>query len=415
VSAPAGVTRRAPHDLSVRTRFWVLSALRWLPTGLIIPVSVLLPLDRGLTLAEVGASMAAQGIVVLILELPTGSLTDTLGRRPVLLVSAAVALVAILVTSSATTFWGFALAWGLMGVFRALDSGPLEAWFVDAERAAGADQARIAGGLSSAGAVTGLAIAIGALLGGGLVAWAPRLGAPPLVLPLWVAAGVVLLQLAAAAMLVTDPPRTPEAPPARWTATLRDGLRMVARPGALRRLAGVSALTGIGMWAFEVMMPVRLEDFMGGAADAGAAMGPVTASAWGVSAVGAGLTAVAARHWATRRITVWLLVLQVVAVVGMALAGGPATLVATFLAVYLVHTGAGSTFNALVHDEVADSHRATALSIMSLAMQGAGAVATVTLGLVADRAGPPAALLAGAAAIALGAALLAVRPRSLAG
>ena len=32
----------------------------------------------------------------------------------------------------AHSFWQFALAAGLMGVYRALDSGPLEAWYVDA-------------------------------------------------------------------------------------------------------------------------------------------------------------------------------------------------------------------------------------------------------------------------------------------
>src|SRR5256885_1495421 len=56
----------------------------WLPVGLMMPVSVLLPLERGPTLAEAGSVAAVQGIVVMILELPTGGLTDALGRRPVL-------------------------------------------------------------------------------------------------------------------------------------------------------------------------------------------------------------------------------------------------------------------------------------------------------------------------------------------
>jgi MFS family permease len=396
--------------MSLRTRFWLLTALRWFPTGLIIPVSVLLPLARGLSIAQVGATMAAQGVVVLLLELPTGSLTDTLGRRPVFLLSAGVAIASLLVKSVATTFAGFAVAWALQGVFRALDSGPLEAWYVDADRAAGADQARIARGLSSAGAVTGLAIAAGALLGGGLVAWTPGGGAAALAAPVQAAAVVTLLQLVAGAALMREAPRPADAPPPAWIATLRDGLRMVLAPGALRRLAGVSALTGIGMVAFEVFMPVRLEAFTGQSTQAGAAMGPVTAAAWAASAAGAAATAALVRRVAPRRLSTGLYAVQALAVVGMALAGGPAALVAAFLAVYLVHVGAGSTYNALVHDEVADSHRATALSVMSLAMQGAGAVANVGLGLVAEHAGAPAALVVGAVGIAAGAALLAAPP-----
>ena len=68
--------------MTVRTRFLVLLGLRWLPVGLMIPVSVLLMLERGLSLAQAGSVAAIQGITVMILELPTGGLTDALGRRP---------------------------------------------------------------------------------------------------------------------------------------------------------------------------------------------------------------------------------------------------------------------------------------------------------------------------------------------
>ena len=66
-----------------------------------------------------------------------------------------------------------------MGVFRALDSGPLEAWFVDTVHATtpGADVDR---SLAAEGTVLGASIAVGALISGGLVYWNPlrvRLGA----------------------------------------------------------------------------------------------------------------------------------------------------------------------------------------------------------------------------------------------
>jgi MFS family permease len=77
------------------TRYLVLLALRWLPVGIIVPISVLLPLDRGLTLAQVGALSAVQGVTVMLLELPTGGLSDSLGRRPVLLLAGVVDLTAL--------------------------------------------------------------------------------------------------------------------------------------------------------------------------------------------------------------------------------------------------------------------------------------------------------------------------------
>jgi MFS transporter, DHA1 family, tetracycline resistance protein len=166
------LTRRA-----AQWRFLVLTALRWGPVGLFIPVFVLLPLDRGLTLSEVGLTVAVQGLVVLMLELPTGGLADAWGRRPVLVLAGIVAVASTALFLSASSVAGFALAYLLQGVYRALDSGPLEAWYVDAVHVANdgdrdrhGTEREIERGLSRAGAVLGVAIAAGALAGGGLVA-----------------------------------------------------------------------------------------------------------------------------------------------------------------------------------------------------------------------------------------------------
>ncbi len=80
---------------SARRRYLLLTSLRWLPVGLMIPISVLVPLSRGLSLTEIGLVFAAQGLVVLALELPTGGLSDSLGRRPVLLLASVVALLSL--------------------------------------------------------------------------------------------------------------------------------------------------------------------------------------------------------------------------------------------------------------------------------------------------------------------------------
>ncbi|HET9085092.1 MAG TPA: hypothetical protein VFN41_11890, partial [Candidatus Limnocylindrales bacterium] len=78
---------------SLRRRFLALVSLRWLPVGFLMPIFVLVPLSRGLSLTEIGVVFAAQGLVVLALELPTGGLSDALGRKPVLLIASGVAIV----------------------------------------------------------------------------------------------------------------------------------------------------------------------------------------------------------------------------------------------------------------------------------------------------------------------------------
>ena len=54
-----------------------------------------------------------------------------MGRRPVYLAAAVINVVAMTAYAVAQSFWAFVVAGALMGAFRALDSGPLEAWFVD--------------------------------------------------------------------------------------------------------------------------------------------------------------------------------------------------------------------------------------------------------------------------------------------
>ena len=80
---------------AVRRRYLTLVAMRWFPTGLLIPVFVLLPLERGLSLSEIGLAAAGQGLIVLFLELPTGGLADSLGRKQVLMASTLVGVTSV--------------------------------------------------------------------------------------------------------------------------------------------------------------------------------------------------------------------------------------------------------------------------------------------------------------------------------
>ena len=49
---------------TIRRRYLVLHGLRWLPSGLLIPVIVLLMLERGIGLSQIGLIFAIQGFVV---------------------------------------------------------------------------------------------------------------------------------------------------------------------------------------------------------------------------------------------------------------------------------------------------------------------------------------------------------------
>ncbi len=390
--------------MTLRHRFLLLLALRWYATGLIIPVSLLLPLERGLTVADVGLAMAAQGVVVIVLEVPSGALTDAWGRRPVFLTSAVLAITAYAVTFVAQSLAAFALAWAISGVFRAFDSGPLEAWFVDAEHARGAAD-EVPRGLAAAGGVISAAIAVGALTTAGLLRVLPSTGEAALATPYLVAIAVVVAQIGCAWALMrpTAPTHTPSL--GGWRDALVGGVQ-VAFGRRLRLLSGSMVLVGVAIAALELLMPVRLEEFTADASRAASVFGVVSSAAWGLAALGAFLTARALRHWGPALLTPVLFVVEGLGLVLMAAATGVGVLVAAYWLCYLVHTSSGATYNSLVHDRVDDARRGTALSVASMAFLGAGAAGGVGLGALAEATDASTALVVGAGAMVAAAALV---------
>ncbi|MCW2823371.1 MAG: transporter [Aeromicrobium sp.] len=402
--------------MSLRARFWLLAGIRWLSTGFIVPVAALLPLDRGLTVAEYGTVAAVQGITVLVLELPTGGFADAIGRRPVWIASAVVAFVSYGVYALAQTPAVFAVATALAGAYRALDSGPLNAWFVDAVHDREPEQTRsavVANGLSGYASVVGLAIATGAVLSAALVAWAPLGDGQALVVPYWVAAALSVVQIGAAVVLM-DEDRSARigglVGAIRATpAAILDGTRLLLGSRVLRALVAVEIFWGFGMIAFETLTPIRLSELLGDRDAAAALMGPVTAAAWGVSALGAAMVPLLLRRWSMVAVSVALRLVQGATVVAMGIAGGPVGLVAGLFATYAVHSAAGAIHETLLHEQVGNEQRATVLSLGSMVLHPGASIGLVVLGAVATAASTGAAIVVGGLVLALAAPLFLVR------
>jgi predicted MFS family arabinose efflux permease len=392
-----------------RRRYLILVALRWLPTGLLIPVTVLLALSRGLSLTEIGLVFSIQGLVVLVLELPTGGLSDALGRRPVLILASVVGLFAVGLLYIADSVAMFAASTFLMGVFRALDSGPLEAWYVDATLAV-EPGAEIEKGLSAGSAVLSVAIAIGALTSGALVALDPFDSVPTLALPILVALLLGVVNLVAIVALMH------EVRIARGVGAVADSVRAVPRVvgdgiGLLRgsqvllALVGVELFWGFAMITFETLFPIRLSETLGDADQAAAIMGPVSSIAWFAAAAGAaGVVLVSGRIGVARSAAV-LRVVQGAAVVAMGLIAGPVGVVMAFLACYMAHGASNPMHTTLLHREVDGPHRTTVLSMNSMVSQPAGALGAITLAAIADGTSISTAMVVGGIICALAAPL----------
>jgi hypothetical protein len=387
--------------LSLRSRYLLLQALRWLPRGLPVPVLVLLPLHRGLTLAQLGVVSSVLGLVALVLELPTSGLADAAGRRPVLIGATVFGLASLGALATARSVGGFLLAFTLFGVYQALDSGPLDAWYVD--RALAADpEAAIEHGLSRAGVVTGLAVGAGSAAGGGLVA----LGSvDALRLPVLAAMVLQAVSLIATAGLIREGGR-----PARWHPVRDSGRAAGAAATLVRRDRIVLALVlaellwGFGGVAYETLLPVRLAGIVGAGA-AGSLLGPATAAAWLISSAGAAAVPLLARWLGLAGAAAALRIGQGLAVVGMALLGGPVGVLAAFLLCYVVHGAANPVHSSLLHRRADASFRSSLVSVNAMVGRFGFALGAVTLTAVAGAGGVRLAMLAGAAVLAAAAPL----------
>ncbi|GAB3068453.1 hypothetical protein GCM10027080_06460 [Pedococcus soli] len=398
--------------LQARRVLLLLTFTRWFPVGLTIGVTTLLVLERGMSLAQLGVIFSMQGFVVLGLELPTGGFADALGRRPVLVASAVVALVSGLVFITSHTFTGFVVALLLQGVFRALDSGPLESWYVDTAHAE--DPAiPVEDGLSRAGTVLGLAIASGALVSGGLIAWHPVRALRALEFPYWCAIGFYAVHLAAVAVLVREPVTHVDSTgfhralaSARQAPTVVvDGLRTLRTSRVLLALVLVEVFWSVGMIAFETFMPVRLAELAGGETEAGALMGPVSAAAWGLFAVGSAAAGLASRRIGVAWTAVLARVLNGAFIVVMGLMLGTVGLITAFLVTYTLHGSGGPVHSTLLHRQAEARNRTTVLSMNSMIAGGAFSLGMLVLGPFAESTSTAMAIIVAGAFSILGAAL----------
>ncbi|MEO5609905.1 MAG: MFS transporter [Ornithinibacter sp.] len=395
-----------------RRTLLVLTFTRWFPVGLTIGLTTLLPLERGMTLAQIGVIFAMQGFVVLGLELPTGGFADALGRRPVLVASAVVSLVSAVVVVTAQGFTAFVVALLLQGVFRALDSGPLESWYVDTAQADDPGVA-VEDGLSRAGTVLGVSIATGALISGGLITWHPVQTASALVLPYLCAIALFGVHLVAVTLLVREPRshldsrglRRAVASARQAPGVVVGGLRLLATSRVLLALVLVEVFWSVGMIAFETLMPVRLSELAGGETRAGALMGPVSAAAWGLFAVGSAAAGRASKRIGVARVALAARIFNGVLVVVMGLMAGPIGLITAFLLTYTLHGAAGPVHATLLHRQAEAGNRTTVLSMNSMAAGGAYSLGLLVLGPLAEATSTATAMIAAGAFSILGAAL----------
>jgi MFS family permease len=393
VSEPAAP--QVPSTRRILTGYFVLSGLYTLSAAAIWGVNTLFLLDAGLSFFEVFLANAAFSAGMVLFEVPTGVVADTLGRRVSFLLSLVVlAVTTLLYVALAEVDAGvvaFAVVSVLMGLGFTFYSGAMEAWLVDALAVTG-HHGPLDGIFARGQQITGAAMLVGTV-GGGL------LGQIDLSLPYLVRSGLLVAVFGIAYAVMHDVGFTPRRVtvaelPSAVARNARDGVAYgwAQRPLRLLMLASFFQL-GFSMWAFYASQPYML-DLLG--SDAVWFAGLVTAGIALSTIAGNQLVEVLSRRCG-RRTT--LLLGAATVETGAAVALG---LVSSFWlalpALLLIMGASGVTSpvrQAYLHQVVPSDKRATVVSFDSMISNTGGVGGQVGLGALGESRSVGAAFVAG--------------------
>ena len=239
--------------------------LHWGAVGIVSPVLVLMAMSKGAPLEGVGVVMAAMSIAAVALELPSGMLSDLLGRKRVYLASLAISLAGYALMLSARSMAAVCAAASIYGVARAFSSGSIEALYIDSfiERRG---KERLPALMTAMGVGETLGLAVGALAGGFIpMLWA-RLApsADPYDGNLIAQAAIAVALFALTAL--SSPVEARRSGKATTLRSLVAGTAAVVRdiPVISRLLAG-AVFWGVSFSAIEAYWQPRLGTVLGGA------------------------------------------------------------------------------------------------------------------------------------------------------
>jgi MFS family permease len=369
---------------TIQRTYLVLLLGNTLAASLIWGINTIFLLDAGLSNLEAFAANAFFTAGMVLFEVPTGIVADTVGRRASYLLGtvtlAASTLLYVLLWQLEAPLWAWAVASILLGLGFTFFSGAVEAWLVDALTATG-----YAGDMESVfgrgQVVSGVAMLTGSVAGGFIAAHS-SLGAP------FVLRGAILVAMFAVAfVLMHDVGFTPEKggrPLVEMRRIAAASIEYGWRVPAVKWLMVESLFTGgVGIYGFYALQPYLLELY--GDPKAYQIAGLVAAIVAGAQILG-GLAAPRIRRLFRRR-TSALILTAALSTIALGLMG----LVQSFWAVIAFTVVWGLLFAATMpirqtymNGLIPSRQRATILSFDSLMSSSGGVWAQPVLGRAAD-------------------------------
>jgi MFS family permease len=397
-----------PHPQTIIRTYWVLLLGNTLAASLLWGINTIFLLDAGLSNLEAFAANAFFTAGMVLFEVPTGIVADTVGRRASYLAGTVTLTLATLLYvwmwDVRAAFWLWALASLALGLGFTFFSGAVEAWLVDALHATG-----FTGELETVfgrGQIVGGAAMLTGSLGGGVLAKEVSLG-----FPFVLRAAVLALMFVVAWVLMRDIGFTPERrgrPLAEMRRIARASIDQGWRVPPVKWLMVQGLVTGgVGIYGFYALQPYLLELY--GDPQAYVIAGLSAAIVAGAQILG-GLSAPRIRARFKRRTSALLLValLSAVTLLGLGLLEHFWAAIALAVAWALLFAATVPIRQAYLNALIPSRERATILSFDSLTTSTGGVWAQPVLGRAADAWGYPASYLIGSAIALAGVPFLAL-------
>jgi len=398
--APVLTSRR------ILTGYFTLAGLYTLSAALIWGVNTLFLLDAGLSFFEVFVANAAFSAGMVLFEIPTGVIADTLGRRVSFLLSvtvlAATTLLYVALAQIDAGVVAFSVVSVLMGLGFTFYSGAMEAWLVDALSATGY-HGLLDRVFARGQQITGAAMLVGTV-GGGL------LGQVDLSVPYLVRSALLAAVFVVAYIVMHDVGFTPRRVtagelPGEVARNARAGVEFGWGQPSLRLLMLAGLVQGsFLMWGFYASQPYLLELLD---SDAIWIAGLVAAGVALATIVGNQIVRVASRYCG-RRSTLLLAAAAVGsgAAIVMGLAGSFWVALPALLLVMGAMGVTSPVRSAYLHQVVPSEQRATVVSFDSMVTNVGGIGGQVGLGALGEARSVGTAFVAGGLVTALALPLL---------
>ena len=373
-----------PTPERIQRTYLLLMFGNTLAASFIWGINTIFLLDAGLSNLEAFAANAFFTAGMMLFEVPTGIVADTVGRRASYLLGtitlSATTLLYVLLWQMEAPFWQWAVVSLLLGLGFTFFSGAVEAWLVDALAATG-----FRGEIESVfgrGQVASGAAMLSGSVAGGFIAQQTSLGVP------FVLRGVVLvLMFAAAFRLMHDVGFTPERggrPLAEMRKIASASIDYGWRVPSVKWLMVESLFTGgVGIYAFYALQPYLLELY--GDPEAYQVAGLVAAIVAGSQILG-GLAAPRIRRLFKRRTSALLTTsaISTAALVFVGLIENFWVAIALIVVWGLMFAATLPIRQAYINGMIPSKQRATILSFDSLMSSAGGVWSQPVLGRTAD-------------------------------